>query len=346
MFKISKTNAFILLILIVIFPLGEVFGRSAGKKYLLSYLYCDTGIYTRAGCSNPAYHLVKLAESSDDGATWSDMAGTSSIAMTGSVPDVVRRENTIYLFTLGSYRTYDTTTSTLGTQVRNFSVIDSTGAAINYYTTDTSPILYYDSATSSYKIVIFYLVNPMTNTGEPGACATSSACTVDFGSAMESGTDADGDLIFTEVSGPRATITVDPTSSYPFATDPDIFQGSGGTYYLYISRGSSGVQVLQSSTLGGTFTNVAGLTDGILVNGLGGVASGYYDGTNYWTFLSGTNSGTGDGVILRATHSSLSTELTSADFTSEISGSSLGLGASGVDISSPGIARNTRHSTR
>ena len=62
------------------------------QSYLMSFHTCATGV---TDCNNPSNHIVQLAQSAD-AISWSMVGGWQSYE--GSVPDVFRRGDTIYVY--------------------------------------------------------------------------------------------------------------------------------------------------------------------------------------------------------------------------------------------------------
>ncbi len=287
-------------------------GQSITGTYLLSFLACDTGA---SDCANPDNHRVYLAQS-NDGANWSLVPGWTTYA--GSVPDVIRRGNTLYVYTPGYVRRYRFATDTWEDPVP----VTLTDPDADSF---VDPSLYVDD---QGRLVLFYLLGVFGQ--DPAGCASGeSTCVKHFHSATEvAGSDG---AQFVAEPGDRSQVTVNAPAT---ASDPDIFY-DGSRYVLYISRGSS-IQVYTSPTLHGSYTVTTGLPGGYLTLD-GGVGSGYFDSAtgHYWTYVH-----TNQGVIRRAVHASLGTQLAGGDFTTVLSGSGIGLGAS-YWVGSQGFAVNT-----
>jgi hypothetical protein len=178
------------------------------------------------------------------------------------------------------------------------------------------------------RLVLFYLPGILGQ--DPAGCAPGeTACVKHFHSAVE--VEGSNGTAFVAQPGDRVEVPINVPGS---ASDPDIFY-DGTRYVLYISRGPS-VEVYTGSTLHGSYTLLTSLPDGYLTRA-GGVPAGHFDPAtaSYWTYVH-----TGEGVIRRAVHASLDTPLNDGDFTTVLSGSSIGLGAS-YRVESPGFAVNT-----
>lgn len=287
-------------------------------KYLLAFHACDT---STTNCFDPMTHKTYIAQS-DDGIGWSPVSGYSSYL--GSVPDLIRRGDTLYVYNPGTVRRYRIDTDTWEDPIP-VSVRHADGKHEMFV--DPSAVLDNDG-----KIVLFYLVG--LRGGDPARCPQGQkSCTKVFRSATEvEGSDG---AAFVVDSGNRAEISI---NSFETASDPDIFEDPSG-YIMYISKGID-IWALSSSDLRGNYTFVPQLPDGTLARGSGSVPSGYYDAAanEYWTYVHSSREGTS--VIRRAAHSSLDMPIPDATFSTIISGSSFpGLGSFYM-VESPGFAVN------
>ena len=281
--------------------------------YLLAFHACDPDV---SDCNDPRNHRVYLAQS-DDGVNWSVVPGWETYK--GSVPDVIRRGDTLYVYTSDSVRRYDFATETWESPVS----VELTDTEAPDGFVDPSLII-----DDQDRLVLFYLVGIIGQ--DPAGCAPGeTSCVKHFRSATE--VDGSDGAQFVADSGDRAQVTIVPPST---ASDPDIFY-DGSRYVLYISRGQS-IQVYTSQTLLGDYTLLSTLPDGYLTYVVG-IGSGYFDQatSRYWTY-----GHTFDGIIRRAVHASLDESLNESDFTTVLTGSSIGLGASYL-VNSPGFAVNT-----
>ncbi len=287
-------------------------------KYLLAFHACDTAT---TNCNDPRNHKTYVAQS-EDGASWQPIPGYTP--HWGSVPDIIRRGDTIYVYNPQILRRYRVDKG-LWEGIGPVKITRPDGSYELFV--DPSP-----TVDENGKIVLFYLVG-MTG-GDPARCLPGeSSCTKVFRSATEvEGSDGSA---FTVDPGNRLEITI---TSQDTASDPDIFRGKD-EYILYISRGPS-VQALSSSQLRGNYTNIASLANGILVSGSGGIPAGHYDPTtgNYWTYVHIPKDNVQ--VIRRAEHTSLDSPIPDSKFTTIITGSGFpGLGTT-YRVESPGFTEN------
>jgi len=252
---------------------------------------------------------VQLAQSSD-GRTWSLLGGWQSYR--GSVPDVFRRGNTLYVY------------STSGALSAGLVRVDmTTGATTTSSVTLSDGGMWVDPSIAQLpdgRFILFYL--PGIPGQDPAQCAQGeSSCVRQIRSAVEvAGSDG---AQFTVDAGARVSETVTSGSF----SDPDIFY-NGSEWVVYVSRGSS-VHAYTSSSIQGSYG-----FRGIVSNNLGGVPSALQ--------LS-------DGSIATYVHSSVgsSTEIRMATSTSGIASiasfqtvltaQSIGLG---THAESPGVALN------
>lgn len=289
----------------------------APGEYLLSVLGCNG---TRTTCSNPKNHQIYLLYS-DDGASWSVLPGVPSF--TGSVPDVVRRDDTIYVYMPQVLLRYHISTGQWDPPV-SVSLFEK-----------RAPWGYVDPSVridDQGRICMIYL--PGDVSGNLGLCPPGvSSCVKEFLSAVEViGTDG---AMFEGVPGVPVSVQLQQGQG---AWDPDWFF-DGQRYVCYISRGQS-VQVYTSSSLHGTYSLHSALPNGMLVSGFGGVPSGRFDPVTqrYWTYVHTTRNG--QTVVRRAVHASLDQPLRDEDFQTVLQPSALGISGT---VGSPGIAPNYDH---
>jgi hypothetical protein len=273
---------------------------------------CDRSV---TNCSDPLNHSVYLVES-DDGAAWRVVPGWKPYS--GSVPDVIRRGNTLYVFSAGQNPLvrYRLDTGVIGPPA----AVSLPGLEVGF----ADPSLILDGQD---RLVLFFL--PGKKGGDPAGCAPGQpTCLQRFASATEiPGSDG---TRFQLDDGDRATVSLGGPGEPVSASDPDIFY-DGNRYVLYLSHGPS-ISVWTSPDLRGTFRKQADLSAGT-----GGVPSGYFDPASqrYWTYAHTARSGVA--VIRRAVHSSLSRLLNESDWKTVIAGPSLGLSPT-TNVESPGFA--------
>ncbi len=296
---------------------AEEVSSVVNKKYLLAFHACDTAT---TDCMNPKNHMVYLAQS-DDGAAWEVIPDWEPFS--GSVPDVIRRDNTLYIYNAGSQmRKYDLETDTLSERIPV--TLNDPEAPGKYV--DPSMII-----DDEGRLVMFYMPGIMGQ--DPAQCAPGEMqCTKLFRSAVEiEGSDGEE---FTATEGNRAEVTI----QNDVASDPDIFF-DGKEYVLYISRGQS-FQVFTSDDLLGSYTLSDTLPDGYLVpQGTGGIPAGYFDSktSEYWTYI---HTGHPNAVIKRATHNNLDVPLNSADFIEVLGPATNNEFSTSYNIESPGFTVN------
>lgn len=289
-------------------------------NYLMAFHACDTG--TVNDCHAPQNHRVYLAQS-DDGLNWSLVPGMQPYP--GSVPDVVRRGNTLYIYSAGQNPLLrfhlDSSQADEPQQIQ--------AKGLPFGLVDPSPIIDDDG-----RIVLFFL--PGQQGADPAGCsAEESSCTRTILSAVEvEGSDGQE---FELVDGPRVSFDIDPNSEIKSVSDPDIFF-DGQQYVIYISHGPS-ISVWTSPTMDGEFQPVNSLPQGLLTLGTGGVPAGHFDAASglYWTYAHIDINGRT--VIRLAQHADYSRRLETNDFEIILSGDLLGLGDS-VIVASPGFALN------
>lgn len=281
-------------------------------RYLMSFHACDP---SAADCSNPRSHNVYLAQS-DDGQSWTLIPGWQPYP--GSVPDVIRRGNTLYIYTAsGEVVKYHLDTGQADPPLKTAVEGLATGYADPSLTID-----------SQGRLVLFFL-NGFVPGGDPARCpAGQTTCEKYIDSAVEA-EGSDG-VKFALESGHRITVTLG-AGQFDSASDPDIFF-DGQQYVLYLSHGQR-ISVWTSPDLSGEFSlTLEQLSDGA------GVPSGFFDSTagEYWSF--GHANEKGAAVIRRAVHTALA-PLGQSDWITVISGASLGLGDT-ARVESPGFAVN------
>ncbi len=226
-------------------------------SYLLAFHACDTAVSV---CNNPQNHRTYVAQS-NDGVTWSPVPGY--VSHPGSVPDIIRRGNTVYVFNVNpaTVRRFHITTNTWENPV----AVQILRGGVAERWVDPSLIL-----DDLGRIVIFYLVGQAS--GDPATCSPGeTSCVKIFRSATE--VDGSDGGAFNADAGNRAEEAITMPG---IASDPDIFRGATG-YVLYIARSGS-IKVRTSNDLRGSYVIVPSLPDGKLDMPSGrSVSSGYYD---------------------------------------------------------------------
>ncbi|MEK7785513.1 MAG: hypothetical protein AAB658_08850 [Chloroflexota bacterium] len=286
-------------------------------QYLMSFHACE-----KSECQTGVFsHKTYLAQS-DDGEYWSLVPGWQ--AYVGSVPDVIRRGNTLYIFNPGRMARYNIDAGVFEGPM----AIEIKGLSEGF----VDPSLIVDD---QRRLVLFFLYGRPG--GDPASCPPDQAtCEQRFGSATEV-EGSDGSM-FTLDEGDRAVIPISPGGPIRSASDPDIFF-DGAQYVLYISQGPS-ISVWTSPDLRGAYTSAASQPNALLADHYG-VPSGYFDPASqrYWSFAHRASQDRA-ALIYRAAHADFSRQLSESDWVVVASGESLGL-SSTVNVESPGFAVNT-----
>jgi len=269
--------------------------------------------------------MVYLAQSSD-GLNWNLIPGWEPFS--GSVPDVIRRGDTLYIYTPGQLVRYHLDSDTIESPTQ----VQIPGLQGGY----VDPSLFIDK---EGNLVMFFLYGQLGM--DPAGCSSDEdSCVREIGSATEvAGSDG---AEFELDDGQRASLTLDPSSQFRSFSDPDIFF-DGNQYVLYISHGPS-TSVWVSQELRGEYVQEPSLPQGMLTTSIGGVPAGHLDQASgkYWTYAHIDQQGTT--VIRLAVHDNLLQPLSDSDFTTVISADSLGLGT-GYMVASPGFAVNMQVGT-
>lgn len=287
-------------------------------KYIGAFLACNTAA---SDCSNPQNHMTYLAES-NDGVHWSPVPGFKPFP--GSVPDVIRRGDSLYVYNPGTVVRFDLDTGSQ-TQPSPVRLQFSNGSSTLF----VDPSVYLDQ---SGTLHLFFL--PGIRNQDPAQCPPGQpTCTKYILSATEvSGSDGGS---FVVDQGVRTSYVINQCCF----SDPAVFEGPGG-YYLYTSMGQETL-AFESSTLTGSYTAVQGLDGGVLTSqGTGGVPAGYYDNASqsFWTYVT---QGQNPVVIMRASTPNIDSEIPGSSFQTVISGCTfLGLGCSYM-AASPAVHLNT-----
>ncbi|MBI4592200.1 hypothetical protein HY733_02015 [Candidatus Uhrbacteria bacterium] len=286
----------------------------AVENYLMVFHACDED---REDCDEPRNHEVHLAQS-DDGEEWSLVPSWETFD--GSVPDVIRRDDTLYVYTASQELVrYDIGT----TQQEDPVEVEVEGLDEGF----VDPSLYLNE---DGLFVLFFLYGQ--EGGDPAQCQDDEdECTKYIGSATEvEGSDGEE---FELDDGYRAVVHITEDSSTQSVSDPDIFVDDE-QYVLYISYGPS-ISAWISDELQGEYEEV----DSLVSNGSGGIPSGYWDEDEgeYWTYTHLSTSGNPT-TIRRAVHDDFET-VSGSHWDTVISGESIGLGES-YSVESPGFAVN------
>lgn len=304
-------------------PMGAFPGR-----YLMAVFGCEAQI-----CMDPSAfnHQVWLA-SSDDAETWTVPEGFEP--WPGSVPDLVRRGDTLYVYAgPGEVTRYHFDTDTWDAP----EPFEATGPELRWR--DPSPMVGPDGL-----IHVFYLVSEVED-GDPAECPADSAtpCTQYFGSAIEV-PDSDG-ARFEPQPGWRVQVELQPGQR---ASDPDIFRTAEG-WGLLITwlEGSS---LFLSEALHGEYAPVPELGAlSQLAEPFAGVSAGHYDPEtgSYQTFVTWPEPPAQQGQepdiqVRRAVHDSLTERLAPEDFEVVWAGGDGSGLPEGFWAASPGFAENTR----
>ena len=270
------------------------------QPYLMAFHTCAPGA---TDCNNPSNHIVQLGQSAD-GVTWSLVGGWQSFK--GSVPDVFRRGDTLFVISTSGLMRVDmktgaTTTATVS--LNSGTYVDPSLAQL-----------------PDGRLILFFL--PGIPGQDPAGCAPGEAsCVRQIKSAVEVA--GSNGTQFVVDDGARISETI---TSGAFS-DPDIFY-NGTEWVLYVSRGPS-VHAYTSASLQGSYVFKA-----VVSNNTGGVPAGLRmpDGT-IATYVHTSVGGSTE--IRRATSATGTSPIVS--FQTSLSGQSLGLG---THAESPGIAVN------
>jgi photosystem II stability/assembly factor-like uncharacterized protein len=317
---------------------------TATPRYLLAFHTCDTAATPTPtvsyACPDDLRAHRAHVMTSDDGDTWQAIPGYTAygyetVGVTGSVPDVVRRGDTLYVFTPNAVRRFSLAASDWTGTPMAVQVTPADGSVSRAFV-DPSPRL-----DSEGRIVLFYLVGDGADR-DPARCRTYDAnCYKYFRSATE--VDGYEGTVFLEDAGYRAVVGVTATpSSYDTASDPDVFPGDAGhPWVMYVARGAA-IQARSSTDLRGCYSAIAALGAESMVHdrdsGAFSVPAGHYDASTgyYWTY--GHRHTGFTQYTARAVHSSIETPVASASFTTNLDGTELG--QSTWIAASPGFALN------
>jgi hypothetical protein len=294
------------------------------QPYLMAFHACDS---FNIDCHDPRNHQVYLA-GADDVETWSLIPGWAPFQ--GSVPDVIRRGDTLYVYTGPWLVRYYFDTGLLDQPVQvEISPGEGMDPNENVLPTDVSLI-----RDDQDRLVMFFLFGKMGS--DPAMCGPGEAsCTKNIGSAIEVEGSNGGSFIVQP--GERISAEIGEGKGFMSLSDPDIFT-DGQDFYLLLSHGSW-TSVWSSMELHGDYQKIDVTPMGFLTTGSGGVASGYYhpEEERYWIF---SNAHLDEGMVIRfAATKDLSRELDDRAWTTILSGEILGLGP-GFNVESPGFTVN------
>ena len=272
-------------------------------SYVMTFHSCDTLV---SDCGNPSEHTVHVA-GSKDAYNWELLPEIPSFD--SSVPDIIIRDEILYIFALPELRRLDLQTGEW-LDIAYPQILNQDGEQILH----VDPSLFIDDENN---IVLFFMeaqegLNPAT-------CPLGNLnCSKYFLSATEvSGSQGS---VYSVDDGVRMEIQL--SDSQRIAADPDIFRGPDG-YYQYVSRGQN-IQVFLGSDLRGTYHPLNTLDDGILTRGGGGVPAGHYDAEQglFFTFVTTAIDGSMSDIRL-ATHQSVDAPIERDSFDTVISGAQL-----------------------
>ena len=273
------------------------------KPYLMVFHTCST----TSNCEDPTNHTIRIAESSD-GANWTDVSGWQGYR--GSVPDVIRRENTIYVVGAGLSR-IDVTTGQV--------------TATSFYVrkTDGSDSMPRDTAFAGQvadgRLVIVY-VPPMQEV------EGKTSVPVKLGTEV---VDSNGSS-FVEY-GTAVDVPLDIAGVHGWATDPDIFF-NGTEWVLYVSMGSNVVSFTAPAVTGPY--SLASAT--VVSRGAGGVPSAMVGTDRVWVYVNDGPSR--DSIYIRRAVTTKGTStIPASSFQTVLTGTPYGA----TTAESPGVAPNT-----
>lgn len=297
---------------------------SVTKKYLMAFHGCK-----RTLCNDIQNQQVYLAES-DDGSSWNLVSGWEPF--TGSVPDVVRRGSTLYIY----YVKISDGENLFLTKVDLTSGQVQQGRKVNFQGTEghfVDPSLFLEDDGHIFLTGLYVDPPPpppqIPTPSNPAACPPGqTTCVKQILSATEvAGSDGQ---TFKLDSGARAKINLDQMTRS--ASDPDLFKDKSG-FSLYVSIGQS-VWVYSSSTLRGEYSRTSTIS-----NNSGGIPSGYFETVSgkVWTFVHADQP---SGSVIRfASHQGYDQPIATGDFKTVISAQSMGLSLD-WEVASPGFGVN------
>ena len=272
------------------------------QPYLMAFHTCSSS----TSCDDPTNHTIRLAESSD-GSDWTEVNGW--IGYRGSVPDVIRRESTLYVIGAGLSRV-------------NLTTGQVTADSFYVRKTDGSDSLSRDTAfagqLSDGRFVVVYVPSMQEVEGKtsiPVKLATEVVGS-DGSSFVESATAVD--------------VPLDVAGVHGMASDPDIFF-NGTQWVLYVSMGSNVVSFTAPD-----MTGPYSLTSASVVSqGSGGVPSAMVGSDGVWVYVNDGPS-RNDVNIRRAVTTTGTTLIPASSFQTVLTGAPFGA----TTAESPGVAQN------
>jgi hypothetical protein len=279
------------------------YGRYQGD-YLMAIFACDAIICMEPNAFN---HEVWIAYS-DDGVDWT--FPQEDVPFEGSVPDIIRRENTLYAF------------GGRGTIKRYHFDRDEWEDPVEYTTTDgdirwndKSPIIGEDGL-----IHLFFLASEVSG-HDPADCPEDNEgpCQQYFRSAIEV-EGSDGTLYELQET-PNLVVELQPGQR---ASDPDVFQLKDGRWGMMITW-LEGTAFFVSDTLHGEYQPADGLGDPpYIADPFYGLGVSHYipEDDQYWTYINYPGEIPGSEEVMirieRAVHDNFDRKLSESDFQSVI----------------------------
>jgi hypothetical protein len=294
------------------------------QHYLMAFHACDS---FNVDCHDHRNHQVYLA-GADDVKTWSLIPGW--MPFQGSVPDVIRRGDTLYVYTGPWLVRYHFDTGLLDEPVQvEVTPGEGMDPSESIMLTDVSLI-----QDGQGRLVMFFLFGKMGS--DPAMCGPGEAiCVKRIGSATEvEGSDGGS---FVVNAGERINAEIGEGKPFMSLSDPDIFT-DGENFYLLLSHGTW-TSVWRSLDLHGNYQKMEVPPMGFLTTGSGGVASGHYhpEERRYWIFA---NVHLEVGMVIRfAETKDLARQLEEGAWTNILTGEKIGLGP-GYNVESPGFTVN------
>ena len=293
---------------------AAIAGRLVGKitppveKFLMAFHSCMVG---SPDCNNPAQHEVQLAQSAN-GITWTVVEGWQ--AYPGSVPDVLRRDDVLYVISTSGLRRIDMVSGDVYEDR-----VELVGSDLFGFVDPSLALL------PTGELTLFFL--PGQPGSDPASCGTQPSCTREIRSALEIPQSQGGQFAVNPVAHVSVTIDQSCRGGDCFFSDPDIFF-NGKSWVLYISRGRS-TDAYISEDINGPFDYASRVSDNS-----GGVPAGIWDPerNTVLTYVSNGQKGT---ILTAASVDGLSPL---RSFTEAFSGAALPFKSDLVG--SPGIAIN------